>query len=55
MAIDRETLKQVFREQGFDDHGYSPHGWRCDYPDLYPDECTCLDDMATALIERLAL
>jgi hypothetical protein len=50
MADARTVLRRVFREQGFDDVGASPHSWRCQYPDRYPNECSCLDEMVAAIL-----
>lgn len=47
--MDRETLRRIFAEQGFDINGASPHSWRCDYPDRYGD-CTCVDEMIDAVL-----
>ena len=49
-----DTVKRVLREQGLDDHGATPHSWRCEHPDRYPGYCTCVDDMAAAIVEALA-
>jgi hypothetical protein len=47
------TIKRVLREQGLDDNGANPHSWRCENPDRYPDYCTCVDDVAVALLDAL--
>jgi len=48
-----ETVKRVLREQGLDDNGASPHSWRCEHPDRYPGYCTCVDDVAAAVLAAL--
>jgi len=48
---DREALVRVLADQGFDDNGASPHSWRCEHPDRYPDYCTCVTDMIDAILE----
>ena len=48
---DREALVRVLADQGFDDNGASPHSWRCDHPERYPDYCTCVTDMIDAILE----
>jgi len=47
------TIKRVLREQGLDDNGANPHSWRCEHPDRYPGFCTCVDDVAVALLVAL--
>lgn len=52
------TIKRVLREQGLDtsvdpgDH-FCPHSWRCENPDRFPGHCTCVDDVAVAVLEAL--
>lgn len=50
MRTEREALLKVLAEQGLSEPGYSPHGWRCDNPDRYPDYCTCARDTADAIL-----
>lgn len=54
---DEKTPEQVIdltiREQGLDDNGPHPHGWRCEHPDRFPDYCTCVADMRNAILEAL--
>lgn len=47
---DREALLKVLAEQGLSEPAYSPHSWRCEHPDRYPDYCTCARDMADAIL-----
>jgi hypothetical protein len=47
------TIKRILREQGLDDNGASPHSWRCENPDRYPGYCTCVNDVAVALLDTL--
>lgn len=51
--IDRETLRRIFAEQGFDVNGASPHSWRCDYPDRYGGDCECVDEMIDAVLKEI--
>jgi hypothetical protein len=48
-----KTIKRVLREQGLDDNGANPHSWRCENPDRYPGYCTCVEDVAVALLDAL--
>lgn len=48
-----ERVKKALREQGLDDNGLSPHGWRCEHPDRFPDYCTCVDDVARAALSAV--
>jgi hypothetical protein len=52
-AARKQIILRVLREQGLDDHGASPHSWRCEHPDRYPDACTCVEDVADAILEAL--
>ena len=36
--------------QGLTPDGGTPHGWRCEYPDRYPDYCKCPIEMAESAI-----
>jgi hypothetical protein len=47
---DREALLKVLAEQGLSEPAFSPHSWRCEHPDRYPDYCTCARDMADAIL-----
>jgi hypothetical protein len=49
-----DIVKRVLREQGLDDHGAHPHGWWCERPDRFPGYCTCVNDMAEAIVDALA-
>lgn len=49
--MNRETLRRIFAEQGFDVNGASPHSWRCDYPDRYGN-CDCVDEMIDAVLKQ---
>lgn len=49
-----EAAEKSLRDEGLDDVGNSPHGWRCEYPDLYPGYCTCVTDLARAALEAAA-
>lgn len=54
MNISKEAVEaaaQALRDEGLDDVGNSPHGWRCEFPDLYPGYCTCVIDIARAALE----
>lgn len=53
-AHDIEVVEQALREEGLDDNGASPHGWRCENPDRYPGYCTCVHDAAVAIVRALA-
>lgn len=46
-----EAVKSVLRDEGLDEKGGNPHSWRCEFPDLYPNHCTCVDDLARAALE----
>lgn len=46
-----EAVKSVLRDEGLDENGGNPHSWRCEFPDLYPNHCTCVDDLARAALE----
>lgn len=48
---EREQIRELLAEQGFDVNGASPHSWRCEHPDRYPDYCTCVDDMIDAILK----
>ncbi|MDL5351178.1 hypothetical protein [Microbacterium sp. zg-YB36] len=50
----RDTLRRILAEQGLDDNGATPHSWRCEHPDRYPDYCTCVDDMIDAILASRA-
>lgn len=50
-----DAVKKALREQGLDtptDPGqhFCPHSWRCENPDRYPGYCTCVDDVARAVV-----
>lgn len=49
-----EAVKSVLRDEGLDEKGGNPHSWRCEFPDLYPNHCTCVDDLARAALEAAA-
>ena len=49
-----EAAEKSLRDEGLDDVGNPPHGWRCEYPDLYPGYCTCVTDLARAALEAAA-
>lgn len=49
-----EAVKSVLRDEGLDETGGNPHSWRCEFPDLYPNHCTCADDLARAALEAAA-
>jgi hypothetical protein len=50
-----DLVRRVLREQGLDDNGATPHSWRCEYPDRFPNYCTCVDDVAQAILDELGL
>ena len=57
MTISKEAIEaaaRALRDEGLDDVGNSPHGWRCEFPDLYPGYCTCVIDIARAALEAAA-
>ena len=47
---ERVELRRILAEQGLDDNGFSPHSWRCEHPDRYPDACTCVADIIDAIL-----
>lgn len=47
---DAVYLRRILAEQGLDDDGASPHSWRCDHKDRYPDYCTCVAEIIDAII-----
>lgn len=49
----KDIIERVLREQGLDDNGASPHGWRCQHPDRFPDYCTCVSDAVQAIAAEL--
>jgi hypothetical protein len=49
----KDIIERVLREQGLGDNGASPHGWRCEHPDRYPDYCTCVTDAVQAIAAEL--
>ena len=36
--------------EGLTSDGGTPHGWRCEHPDRYPDYCKCPTEMAESAI-----
>lgn len=46
-AARKQIILRALREQGL------PHSWRCEHPDRYPDACTCVEDVADAILEAL--
>ena len=52
MASEFDLIRKVLVEWGMDNGG-SPHSWRCEYPDRYPDECDCLDGITNDIIRAL--
>lgn len=51
----RVDLRRILAEQGLDDNGASPHSWRCEHLDRYPDYCTCVDDIIDAILASDAI
>jgi hypothetical protein len=47
---EREVLDRLIREEGLGDNGASPHSWRCEHPDRYPDACDCVQSMREAIL-----
>ena len=46
----RERVVEALRAEGLTEDGGHPHGWRCEYPDRYPDYCTCVTETADAVL-----
>jgi hypothetical protein len=48
---ERDALDAILRSEGLDDHGASPHSWRCEYPDRYPNACHCVEWVREAILQ----
>lgn len=47
-----EIIKRILLNEG-GAPGSSLHSWRCEYPDRFPNYCTCLEDIAEEIAEAL--
>ena len=45
-----EAAIHAVEGEGLTQDGATPHGWRCEYPDRYPDYCTCPIDVAESAV-----
>lgn len=51
MSESRDAVKRIFIEWGMETGG-SPHGWRCETPDVY-GPCDCLEAIAAEIVDAL--
>jgi hypothetical protein len=47
---EQDELAELVRQHGFTE-GVSPHSWRCYNPDRFPGYCTCVTDLAEAVLD----
>ena len=45
-----EAAIHAVKGEGLTPDGGTPHGWRCEHPDRYPDYCKCPTEMAESAI-----
>lgn len=45
-----EAALHAVEGEGLTSDGGTPHGWRCEHPDRYPDYCKCPTEMAESAI-----
>ena len=45
-----EAALHAVEGEGLTSDGGTPHGWRCEYPDRYPDYCKCPIEMAESAV-----
>lgn len=45
-----EAALHAVEGEGLTSDGGTPHGWRCEHPDRYPDYCKCPTEMADSAI-----
>ena len=45
-----EAALHAVEGEGLTSDGGTPHGWRCEHPDRYPDYCKCPIDVAKAAV-----
>ena len=45
-----EAALHAMEGEGLTSDGGTPHGWRCEHPDRYPDYCKCPAEMAELAI-----
>ncbi len=54
MSTDRDELRRILRDNGFDGSGTNPHSWRCAEKDRYPGDCDCAEATVRDLLAWLA-
>lgn len=52
--MNKADVLKILAENGLNDQGGSPHGWRCDHPDRYPGYCQCASVIAEDIVNDLA-
>ena len=45
-----EAAIHAVKGEGLTPDGGTPHGWRCEHPDRYPDYCKCPTEMAESAV-----
>ena len=45
-----EAALHAVEGEGLTSDGGTPHGWRCEHPDRYPDYCKCPIDVAESAV-----
>ncbi len=48
-----KIIAEALRAEGLDTGGASPHSWRCEHPDRYPDYCHCTEEAASVVADAL--